>query len=220
MLTARMMQGTRMLAGLAVSCLIALSPAVSRETEPPSAPVTRMIGWVLASGDNGARPFIIIDKVNAEVLAFDGAGVLMGRTPALIGTARGDFSKPGIGDRELRHIAPEERTTPAGRFTAGVGPAPGHRSVLWVDYKSAVALHAVVTANRSERRIQRIQSPTSEDNRITYGCINVSRAFYDKVVRPLFTGRSGTVYILPETLPLNAIFPAIPPLAYIGAQQR
>lgn len=173
-----------------------------------------MVGWVLASADNGGRAFIIIDKVNAQVLAFDGNGVLMGRTPALIGSAVGDFSKPGIGDRELRNIAPEERTTPAGRFTAGVGPAPGHRSVLWVDFKSAVALHAVVTANKSERRIQRLQSATSEDNRITYGCINVSRPFYDKVVRPLFTGQSGVVYILPETLPLNAIFPAVRPVAY------
>jgi len=206
--------------GFIAGCLAALHPARADPTQPPSTDVTRMIGWVLSSSNNAGRPFIIIDKVNAEVLAFDGMGVLMGRTPALIGAAVGDFSKPGIGDRELRHIALEERTTPAGRFTAGVGPAPGHRSVLWVDYKSAVALHAVVTANRSERRVQRIHSPTTEDNRITYGCINVSRPFYDKIVRPLFTGRSGVVYILPETLPLNAIFPAVGPLAQAGAQQR
>ena len=214
------MRTTTALAALTIACSVPLSPVPARSSKAadvaaqPSPEVTQMVGWVLASADNGGRAFIIIDKVNAQVLAFDGNGVLMGRTPALIGSAVGDFSKPGIGDRELRNIAPEERTTPAGRFTAGVGPAPGHRSVLWVDFKSAVALHAVVTANKSERRIQRLQSATSEDNRITYGCINVSRPFYDKVVRPLFTGQSGVVYILPETLPLNAIFPAVRPVAY------
>jgi hypothetical protein len=63
-----------------------------------------------------------------------------------------------------------------------------------------------VTANRKERRLQRLRSPSAEDNRITYGCINVPASFYAKVVRPLFKKTTGVVYILPETKPLNAVF--------------
>ena len=56
--------------------------------------------WVTASRDNGVRPFIVIDKVTAEVLIFDTAGLLQGVTPALLGIAKGDDATPGIGDKE------------------------------------------------------------------------------------------------------------------------
>ena len=132
-------------------------------------------------------------------------------TPALIGITAGDESSPGVGDRELSDIPPEERTTPAGRFVAKFGPASGNRRVLWVDYATAVSLHPVVTANKKERRLQRLKSLTPDDNRITYGCINVSAQFYKEVVRPLFADTTGIVYILPETKYLFEVFPAFRP---------
>ena len=164
--------------------------------------------WVIASGDNGGLPFVIIDKVAAEVVVFGADGQLWGAAPALLGFARGDDSAPGVGDRDLSSIRPEERTTPAGRFIAGFGPADGGQTVLWVDYATAISLHQVVTTNREEQRLQRLQSPDPEDNRITYGCINVSAAFYEDVVRPAFTGTNGVVYILPEATPLNEVLPS------------
>jgi hypothetical protein len=167
-----------------------------------------MISWILRSGDNGALPFMIIDKVRAEILVFDRTGVFMGSTPALIGSARGDHSVPGIGDRELSNIRPSERTTPAGRFVARIGPSLGLGRVLWIDIPGAVALHPVVTAHPREHRLERLRSPSAKDNRITYGCINISPTFYSNVVRPLFTRTGGVVYILPETRPLGATFPA------------
>ena len=61
--------------------------------------------------------------------------------------------------------------------------------------------------------ITRRQSPhsaTPDDNRITYGCINVPADFYSEVLKPLFKGTSGIVYILPEVTPLATTFPAMP----------
>ena len=175
----------------------------------PSDDARRVIDWVVASRDNGGLPFLVIDKVQAEIFVFDASGELLGSTPALLGSATGDDSVPGIGDRELSAIKPAERTTPAGRFIAKYGRAAGNREVLWVDYATSISLHPVVTGNKKERRLQRLKSSTPEDNRITYGCINVPTAFYKEVVRPLFTDTSGLVYILPETQPLNAVFPGI-----------
>ena len=154
---------------------------------------------------------MVIDKVGAEVFLFDAAGEFVGKTPALLGSTAGDDSSPGVGDRELSEISPEERTTPAGRFVANFGYARGHERVLWVDYATSISLHPVVTGNKKEQRLKRLKSPTPEDNRITYGCINVPREFYSKVVRPLFKDTSGVVYILPETKPLNQAF-----LAFVG----
>ena len=52
-------------------------------------------------------------------------------------------------------------------------------------------------------------SLTSEDNRITFGCINVPDAFYSKSVRPRFQKKGGYVYVLPDTKPLETVFPRL-----------
>lgn len=161
--------------------------------------------WVVASGDNQGLPFLIIDKVNAKVFVFDALGNLSGAAPVLLGLAHGDDSTPGIGERKLSTIRPEERTTPAGRFVASLDHDLHGVEMLWVDYDTAISLHRVVTV-AGERRAQRLESATSADNRISYGCINVPAKFYDKVVSPAFTGTNGIVYILPETRPAREVF--------------
>lgn len=168
----------------------------------------QVASWATATRDNGDLPFIVIDKVAAEVLVFDAQGLLLGGTPALLGIAHGDDATPGIGDRPLSEIGPAERTTPAGRFQARIGPAIGDQTVLWVDFETSVALHPVVTSNKTERRVERLQSPTPKDNRITFGCINVPASFFEEMVRPLFAERGGMVYILPEKKFLIEVFPA------------
>jgi hypothetical protein len=182
-----------------------LEPAAA--PQPKSEIAAQLARWVLASGDNGGLPFIIIDKIAAEVMVFGPEGELRGATPALLGFARGDKSVPGIGDRDLEAIRPGERTTPAGRFLSSFGPSYGNADVFWVDYATAISLHAAPTSNPKERRLHRLRTPSPADNRITYGCINVSSAFYKGVVRPTFTGTKGVVYILPEKRPLDEVFP-------------
>jgi hypothetical protein len=176
--------------------------------EAPSGTAAKLAGWVTATGDNGGQPFVIIDKEAANVFVFDGEGSLQGGAPVLVGLARGDDSVAGVGDRELSAIAPDDRTTPAGRFVASFGGAAGNRKVLWVDYADAISLHPVITTNPKERRLQRIKSRTPEDHRITFGCINVPAAFYAHVVLKAFKGGAGIVYILPDTKPLETVFPA------------
>ena len=194
----------------------AAQPAADAKADPAEAPsddVAQLTRWVIASGDNHGQPFIVVDKVAARVFVHDGEGKLVGSTPALLGVTPGDDSVPGVGDRELSEIKPEDRTTPAGRFVAKFGKARYGRKVLWVDYATSISLHPVITTRKKERRLQRLRSATPEDNRITYGCINVPTAFYAKVVRPAFTGTAGIVYILPETRPLKAVFLAFRPMA-------
>lgn len=175
-----------------------------------SAAVTRVVDWVAASDDNGSLPFIVIDKNNAAAFLFDAKANPIGNAPVLIGVAVGDDATPGIGSKNLAEIGPAEKTTPAGRFLARYGLAAGRQKVLWVDYATSVALHPIPTGyNPKERRRQRMLSPTSDDNRITFGCINVPSAFYTKSVQPLFRNKGGYVYILPDTKPLEAVFPLL-----------
>jgi hypothetical protein len=189
------------------------SAADQPASDGPSPGAWQIINWVIASRDNNGMPFMVIDKVAAKVFVYDGDNERVGAAPVLVGMQPGDDSTPGVGDRELSHIPPKDRVTPAGRFVAKFGRAAGHRDVLWVDYPTAISLHAVITTLKQQHRLERLKSPTPDDNRITYGCINVPTKFYSQVVKPLFSGAGGIVYILPETKPLGDVFLALPPSA-------
>jgi hypothetical protein len=171
-----------------------------------SADARQVADWIVSSADSGGLPFVIVDKKNASVFVFDAGGRIRGAAPALLGVARGDHTVPGIGERAYAEMPPKDRTTPAGRFVAELGMSLRGEDVLWVDYESAVSLHRVVTTTPKERRLERLATPTSLDNRISYGCINVPAQFYESVVRPTFSGTEGIVYVLPETRPVGEFF--------------
>ena len=174
--------------------------------EHPSPEAHQLADWVVLSGDNRSMPFAIVDKKDAKVFVFYPYGRLRGAAPVLLGQAVGDDAVPGIGDREMSNIRPEERTTPAGRFVASLGRNLSGAQILWVDYNSAISMHRVITSKPKERRLQRLATPTPLDNRISYGCINVPVKFFDKIVRPSFTGTNGIVYVLPETRSTREFF--------------
>ena len=223
---------TRAASGLLCACLLFTfrqaaaaddsSPVALRarhanfEREIPSRDARHIADWVVHAGDNnggaghpsGTRslPFAILDKKEAKVFVFDAEGQLLGASAALLGQAPGDDAIPGIGDRPLSRIRPEEKTTPAGRFIASLGESTRGEDVLWVDYAGAVSMHRVITGNLKERRAHRLATATPLDNRITYGCINIPKKFYEDVVRRVFAATYGIVYVLPEIRPLREVF--------------
>jgi hypothetical protein len=172
----------------------------------PSAEARLVADWVVKSGDNGGLPFAIIDKAKAKVFIFGADGRLRGASFALLGLARGDDSLPGIGNKSLSAITPDERTTPAGRFVGQLG-VDDAQSVFWIDYATSVAMHPVVAGSPGDHRFQRLASPSLLDKRITYGCVNVPKKFFYNVVVSAFTGTRGIVYVLPEASPLQSVFP-------------
>ena len=186
--------------------------AVAKAVVPPateptmSSDANSALARVRLTRDNGAVPFVIIDKRNARMWLFDAQGQSRGNTPVLLGLARGDDTVPGIGEKPLAQIRVGERTTPAGRFVAEPGRNARGDDIFWVDYEAAVSIHRVHDVNRGEQRIQRLLTPSAADNRISYGCINVPTAFYDQTLLPLIGGQRPVVYLLPETRPLNTIF--------------
>ncbi len=57
--------------GLAPEAAVPFS--LSRATDP-----LKLAAWASASGDASGKPFVIVDKLAAQVFAFDGEGVLVG----------------------------------------------------------------------------------------------------------------------------------------------
>lgn len=188
-------------------------PAAAPRVEAPIAPSPegqRVADWIAASGDNRALPYAVIDKNTASLVLYDAKGKPLAQVPVLIGIAAGDDATPGVGSKKLSEIGPAEKTTPAGRFLAKFGYAAGRQRVLWVDYTNSVAIHPIpADAAKKEKRRERLLSPEADDNRVTFGCINVPRAFYGTNLRPLFQRKGGYVYVLPDTRPLEDIFPRL-----------
>ena len=176
------------------------------EQESASQDARQIADWVLDSRDNQNMPFLIIDKKNAKVFVFDPAGQIMGASAVLLGVAVGDDSSKGVGQRKLSSIPVAERTTPAGRFVAELDRNVLGQAILWLDYAQAISLHPVRSAHPSERRLERLASATARDNRISYGCINVPKQFFDKVVKPSLSNYRTVVYIMPEVRDIQSVF--------------
>ncbi len=163
---------------------------------------------VYATQDNHGAPFIVIDKRRTRLWLFVADGRPVGSTPVLLGFARGDDTVPGIGEKPLKRVRPGERTTPAGRFVAEQGRNLKGDDIIWVDYDAAVSMHRVKDVHRSDKREQRLRSRSIADNRISYGCINIPKAFFDQVLKPVVGRARPVVYVLPETRPVASIFGA------------
>ncbi len=174
--------------------------------EKPPAEVRQVANGVVRSQDAGNKGFILLDKKHTRLYVFDRNGSLRGASPVLIGAAVGDDSAPGIGNRPLNQVKQQEKTTPAGRFVGERGHDDKGGDLIWVDYDAAVSMHRVIDTGPAEHRLQRLASPSTDDNRISFGCINVPPAFYDTYVSPLFSVSRANVYILPDTKSVQEVF--------------
>jgi len=171
---------------------ISIDPAISNPR------VAQAVLRIITVDDAHGMPFFVIDKTASELYVFEKDGTLRAESAVLLGSARGDRTAPGVGDKPIDQVLPEERTTPAGRFVGEPGINARHEDVVWVDYDAAVSIHRVITSNAKERRLERLRSPSPDDNRISYGCINVWPEFYETYIRPAYAAQRPPIYILPE----------------------
>jgi hypothetical protein len=176
--------------------------------EQPSADARMMANWVLTTGDARKHAFVLVDKKDARVYVFAPDGTLKDSAPALLGAARGDDSFPGIGDKPLSAVRPEEKTTPAGRFVAEPGINAGNEDVVWVSYDLAVSMHRIRPLVAREHRLERLATLTTDDNRISFGCINLPVSFYEDVLSPTVHKHGAIIYVLPEVKTAQQVFGA------------
>ena len=170
-----------------------------------SSEVQSVAQWVTETRDNANLYFLVLDKVNAQVYFFHPKGYLMAAAPVLLGMGKGDrMLVPNTAP--MSAIPPHKRITPAGRFVSRLGIDSHGKELLILDYDAALSLHPIVKGTPKENRAGRMASPTAEDNRISFGCINVPVAFYETVVSPALTNTKGIVYVLPETSSAAAMF--------------
>lgn len=191
-------------AALLASCLGTAAAARGADNSPQVQPaVTAAAGafarQVIARRDHGRRPFAIVDKLAATIAVYRADGTLVGTSRALLGSARGDESPPGVGARtQAGTLRPSDLTTPAGRFESEPGHNTTGEAVVWVDYDAALAIHRVRHGASRAERLRRLATGDAAASRVSNGCIVVPEAFYDQVVQPLLGRVRGVVYVMPE----------------------
>jgi hypothetical protein len=173
----------------------------------PSADARSLVDWVLDSKDAKGRPFAVVDKQAAHIYVFHGDGRLAGHSAALLGSALGDHTVPGVGARaQTGSVPPEERTTPAGRFEAQPGENAKGEHVVWVDYASAFAIHRLRPGFAYQARSTRLATDQPMGKRVSWGCVVVPVQFYEQVVQSVLGRSRSVVYVMPEAGPLSAVF--------------
>lgn len=159
--------------------------------------VKQTVLWIQKNGDNRYLPFAIIDKNNPGIFVFDTESKLVASEPVLLGIAKYDRIDPKTLDSKLSEITVDKRVTPSGRYRAVLGEDHLGKEMLWVDPEYAIALHPVINVP-GQNREARLKTKTPKDNRITWGCINVSPTLFETIISPMFKKWGGVVYILPE----------------------
>jgi hypothetical protein len=73
------------------------------------------------------------------------------------------------------------------------------------DSTGYIAIHAADVSTPSENRLGRLDTPTAEDNRVSYGCINTKHdTFVNKIVPNIDSLDGGLIFVLPETAEATA----------------
>lgn len=172
------------------------------------------------TGDAVGHPFAVVDKRHARIYVYDAGGRLAGQSAVLTGQAVGDTSVPGIGQRPVAQIRPEERTTPAGRFRSVPGRNLAGDANVWIDYGTSIAIHRVRPGRSYAARLRSLASPDPARHRLSYGCVVVPPAFFDGVIRPTLGRGPGVVYVLPDDSPVQALFqaPGRPGATHVAAR--
>ena len=142
-----------------------------------------------------ATPSITIDKKAGTISVYYPETNKTITQPALLGKIKSNTLDMSKYDRPSK----TDYITPAGTFkiTKMFSWRLNEPMAVFIKGKSSVsAIHPVWMKNPNQRRVQRLLSPTPDDNRITGGCVNVDSKFFYSVINNLPDGTELT--ILPE----------------------
>jgi hypothetical protein len=173
--------------------------------------------WIHEKGDDHGRPFVIVDKKAARIYVFGAGGKLVGMSSTILGQSRGDIPVPGAGQKDPSQLLFNERKTPAGRFESIPGKNLHGEPVVWVDYDTGIAIHRVRPGISQMQRDASLATEDPNNKRLSLGCVVVPEDFFWTIVLPTLGKVRGTVYVLPEDGPVEAMFAEPKPGAAVAA---
>ncbi|MFH1201167.1 MAG: L,D-transpeptidase family protein [bacterium] len=154
---------------------------------------------------NLASDYVIIDKPTATMYVIGQDKKLRGSFPVLLGKTKGEMPNKADPDSD---DAGAQATTPAGKYKLS------YKKIAtsdFLEYKGKIfsiygsddlGLH-MTYPKEHKKRTEALNTPTTDDNRMTYGCINVSEENFQKYL--ISINENALLFITPdnENLSLN-----------------
>lgn len=156
---------------------------------------------VMSSENKTIEPYVIADKPTATVFLFDSQNNIIAKFPALFGQAKGEAPNSADANSD---IAGSGATTPAGSYKMSLGKNMKaqdlnlyHGKIFRIEGTSNLAFHITYPGELAERT-KALKTKTTEDNRMSWGCINISEENFDKYVTPYLSKDNQKLYITPD----------------------
>lgn len=144
--------------------------------------------------------YLLLDKPTCTTYVIGLDKKEVGHCTTLLGTTMGE--EPNVITDLDGNRYTQTTTTPAGKYKVG------HEGICKEDLitydgrilniygSGSVCIHIVYPGEYPER-MKRLKSPTLIDNRISYGCINVTKEFWDKCIAP-YIDEGSIIMITPD----------------------
>jgi hypothetical protein len=155
------------------------------------------------------KAFIIADKPNGMIHAFDADGTVIAQDTALYGKDKGD-----VLDGKSSLTGAGAKITPAGKFSLKVqkddkytgGYTITMPQTIQFEGDGVIAVHAAYLGNKAENRQGRLATKGADDKRISYGCINTSHdTFLNKLLPNISKFDGGMSFVLPDNAELTDV---------------
>jgi len=155
--------------------------------------------------------YLIIDKPSATMFVFNNSKELVATFPVLLGQTKGESPNTADSDSDVAINA----TTPAGKYKMGEMGITDinkndsilyHGRIISLLGGGGLAMH-VTYPLELQKRTRALNTPTAEDNRMSWGCINISPENFDKFIRPYFAKGDQIIFITSDnpTLCINPV---------------
>jgi hypothetical protein len=152
--------------------------------------------------ENVHDSYIVIDKPSAEMYVFNSSNELITSMPVLLGKDKGEEPNRADASSPIASHA----TTPAGKFQLGkIGITDVNKDdstlyqgrIISLLGSDNLALH-MTYPGEYEKRTKALNTPTLEDKRMSWGCINISPKNFDKYIKPYFNKGNQNLFITPD----------------------
>lgn len=159
--------------------------------------------------ENIKDSYIVIDKPSATLYVFNENNEIVGTMPVLLGKTKGEApNRVDVNDEKA-----VGSTTPAGKYKLGkVGKNFAKKvstlyegRLLKILGAGPLAIHMTYPEEFKERT-EALNTKSVEDNRKSWGCINISPENFDKYIKPYFSKGDQFIFITPDdtSLTINA----------------
>lgn len=152
----------------------------------------------LYAGSKIEGSYIIVDKPSATLFVVGSDKKLISQMPVLLGQTKGET--PNRADPESDIAI--EATTPAGKYTMGRLGINDEDQVLYkgkifsIYGSKGLRVHITYPLEK-EKRMKALNTPTPNDNRLSWGCINIGEEMWTKLEGNI-KDRGTCMFITPD----------------------